>query len=176
MVRGKYQKVTPNRKKPAVLLLCLAMLLLFVAGGTLAYLMVSTPSVQNRFEAASVGCQVVDSNGGYAVKNTGDINAYIRATVVVTWMDSEGNILHTAPDGATDGLTYPAENWMQSNGIYYYKYSVAPDNTTGVLVSVGESELQGYKLRVDVIAEAIQAEGMGESSAEDAWNKAGEAQ
>ena len=170
MSRGKYRRVTPKRHKQPILLLCLVALLVFAAGGTLAYLVVHTPSVENQFVPVKVKCSVGDD---YTVTNTGDINAYVRAAVVVNWTDADGNIVHTAPAGASYTLSCNTTGgWSEDGSFYYYSNVVTPTGDTRVsapVVTVTSNIPESYKLRVDVIAEAIQADGMGATSARQAW-------
>ena len=168
MARGKYRRVPPKRHKRAALLLCLVALFVFAAGGTLAYLAVSTSSVENQFVPVEVKCSVGDD---YKVTNTGDIDAYVRAAVVVNWTDADGNIVHTAPAGGSYSLSCNSA-WNESGGFYYYGKVVTPTGdtkTTTPIVTISSTIPTGYKLRVDVIAEAIQAEGIGAESAQAAW-------
>ena len=75
-------------KRSLVLVVSVLVLLLAVAGGTLAWL-TARDSVNNTFTPAHVTCDVADKfeNGiksGVKIKNTSDIPAYIRAYIVVT--------------------------------------------------------------------------------------------
>lgn len=75
------------------------------------------------------------------IKNTGNVDAYMRVAVVGNWFDNEGNIV--APwklgssegrlipvEGSDDYQTYNADCWqLKDDGYYYYKYIVRPGDT-----------------------------------------------
>ena len=122
------------------------------------------------------------------IKNIGDTDAYIRVAVVVNWMSADGTrVWATKPVEGTDySITYATgTGWEKgSDGYWYYTQSVpATDgsNLTGILIEnatqlvdkgpVGTDNTQ-YYLSVEIVASAIQAEGVGATSAQDAWAKA----
>lgn len=122
------------------------------------------------------------------IKNTGDTDAYIRVAVVINWMSEDGTkVWATKPVEGTDySITYATETgWEKgSDGYWYYTQSVPPtdgSNLTGILIEnatqlvdkgpVGTDNTQ-YYLSVEIVASAIQAEGVGATSAQDAWAKA----
>lgn len=168
MARGKYETrgaYYRRRRRTAVLITCIVLLLTLVAGGTLAYVLVQTSSVQNQFQRVYVTSRVNVNDDKISVTNTGDVSAYIRAAIVVNWMDANGDVLGTPPKEGTDyTLTLNKTDWEQdmSTGFYYYKASVASNATTSDLVSAIEVKgtvPSGYALSVEVVAEAIQAQG-----------------
>lgn len=122
------------------------------------------------------------------IKNTGDTDAYIRAAVVVNWMSADGKkVWATKPvAGADYMITFNlSDGWvLGSDGYYYYTKAVpavdeaatSNDETlTGVLINeaklIGDAPA-GYYLSIEIVASAIQADGMGATSAQDAWVKA----
>ena len=90
------------------------------------------------------------------------MDAYIRVRLLYNWVNDKDEIVtkpanysYTAPSATDLG-----EGWFASNNRYYYEYMVKPQETTTVLtnVAITPSPADGkYRLRVDVIAEAIQA-------------------
>lgn len=170
-----------NRK---VLLLSLAAILIVCVGTTIAYLMQQTDDVVNTFEPASVTCEVREETFDGQVKenvtvaNTGDIDAYIRADVVVTWQDQQGNVYGKKPVAGEDyTITYNLSNegWVynEADGFYYYKEKVghvAPDNVTDVLITecapTTDAAPAGYYLSVEILASAIQADGVSDGVGE----------
>ena len=183
--------------KRNMLLLSIVVVLIVAVGATIAYLISEPPVVVNKLEPATVSCEVVEDFDGLvktnvAVKNTSNIDAYIRASVIVTWQDSDGNIYGKYPIKDTDyTIEYNlAEGWVynEADGFYYYTEKVGytePDNVTSVLISncapaEGVEAPEGYTLCVEILASAIQAEGVsdgvgepgsvaGESAVVNAW-------
>lgn len=172
MNNGKYQANRPMRRKSwkTALPLILALLVLTIsAGGTLAYIMDKTAGVENTFTPAQVSCQV---NDGGTVTNTSNIKAYVRAVVVANWMDNKGNVYGIAPN-----VTVSSSGWTLDNGIYYYNGILNPNGqegsvTTALSAASNDPAPEGYSLVVEIVAEAIQAEGMNATGAMDAWVKA----
>ena len=144
-------------------------LVLAAAGGTLAWL-VSNDSASNTFTPGNVSCVVEETfeNGvksGVTIKNTGNIDAYIRAYAVVTWKDAQGNVYGQKPaEGRDYTMTMPTDTgWAAgADGYWYYTSPVANDSSTGVLIdrcalADGAAVPEGYGLSVEIIAEAIQS-------------------
>lgn len=194
MYRAKYQKHKKRHSRPVILLSSLALLLVLAVGGTIAYLMTNTSSVTNTFQPARVTCEVEEQEGNakfdgkvkenIPIKNTGNVDAYIRAAVLVNWVNKEGKII---PRPAEDGFGHRIEmnptGWtLEADGYYYYKDKVAPGGKTAPLIlqayptksnaQYTPSSDDIYFLQIDIIADAIQADGMGATTAQAAWEAA----
>ena len=154
-------------KRSLVLVVSVLVLLLAVAGGTLAWL-TAQDSVNNTFTPAHVTCTVEETFNGtektnVQIKNTSDIPAYIRAYIVVTWKDADGNVYGKLPVANTDyTMTMGPNGWAQKDGYWYCNTAVASGANTPVLISNCEVKdnatiPDGYKLSVEIIAEAIQS-------------------
>ena len=163
--------------RTAVLLIAIILLISTAVGSTVAFLATKTEPVENAFEYANVSCEVMqdrDTEGSSIVKveNTGTISAYIRAAVVVNWMDTDGNIAASVPEGYSYDLTYSSGSWAQgTDGFFYYLLPVAPGALTeGNLLTctVACPEDPEYTLSVEVLTEAIQ--GTPASAVNEAWN------
>ena len=167
--------------KPQIVALCILLALCLVAGSVLAYMFLKTSQLDNQFDPATVTCQVnVNNDNTFDVTNTGDVNAYIRASIVVNWMDEDGNVRGIAPTESEYTLSVNTTDWQQDSetGYYYYKVPVSPNNVTNDLVTaygLAESVTapNGYELCVEVVAEAIQADGTTDTgdipAYQDAW-------
>lgn len=167
--RTKYSKRRANRRKAAVLLTSLALILALFVGVTTAFLIAKDGSVTNTFKSSQVACEVNESFNGtsksnVSVSNTGDTEAYIRAAIVVTWKDGEnGNVYAGKPVAGEDYTISLNENdWIEgSDGYYYYKKPVAPGTSTAVLIescsAVAEHVPAGYDLNVEILGSAIQS-------------------
>ena len=163
-------RLKKGMRKRVVLTVVLALLLTVSVGGTLAYIVDRTASVNDNFTPGQVACEVTSEQ---KIRNQSNVPAYIRATVVVNWMDADGNVYGIAPvytATTVSGWTIDTEE----NGIYYYDSKVDPGDTipTPATVVVDEERSPqpgGYTLQIEVVAEAIQAEGLGAGSAKAAW-------
>lgn len=157
----------------AILLFAVTVLLATaVVGTTLAFLVDKTPPVTNTFQPVSVSCRVLEDfdtaanvKNNVSVQNTGEIPAYIRATVVVTWVSIEsGNTYGGAPVAGVDYTVVAGpEGWVQdTNGFYYCTSPVAPGASTPILLSaispIAGQAPEGYRLSVQIVASAIQAD------------------
>ena len=173
MTGERYERVKGYKRTQRIvpILLSIALLLTLAVGGTLAYIVTKSAMVQNQFEPGAVTCQVND-NG--TVTNKGNINAYIRTAVVVNWMDKDGNVYGIKPNYEVTTNS----GWSKNDDFYYYTSAVAPDGkttTAPVKVTVSDKAPSSeYSLSIEIIAEAIQAEGYTDvnnvPAYENAWN------
>lgn len=156
-----------NKRFAAIL--SLALLAVVAVGGTIAWLMDSTSEVKNTFDPAQVSCEVDESFDKQAkkdvrVKNTSDIDAYIRVALVAAWVDEDSHIAAVTPVQGTDyALTLDAafsDNWFMHDGYYYCKTAVAPGEYTPLLIDrcVPLRDNDGLQLELQVISSAIQAQ------------------
>lgn len=182
MYKGAYAtKKTPVRrrrvKKPSALLLALVALLGAVVGSTVAYLWTNSDAITNTFSPSHVTCKIEetfenDVKSNVSVKNTSDIEAYIRATYVVTWKDAGGNIAPQQPGEGDYTIALNATDWFKgSDGYYYHKAPVAAGANTKVLINtcspVAGKAPEGYTLNVEILASAIQS--VPSKVVEEAW-------
>lgn len=164
--------------RTAVLLIAIILLISTAVGSTVAFLATKTEPVENSFEYANVSCEVTrncDTDGSsiVQVKNTGTISAYIRAAVVANWIDTDGNIAASVPEGYSY-LTCSSGSWVQgTDGFFYYPLPVAPGALTeGNLLTctVTCPKDPEYTLSVEVLTEAIQSTPA--SAVHEAWSAA----
>ena len=162
--KGSKPRVRMNRT--AILFMAIIMLIGAVIGSTVAFLITNTGPVENKFAYASVSCEVKEDFNGNTKKNvqitnTGSTDAYIRATYVVNWLDAQGNIVASVPDGYSYSLNVnPDGKWTKMGDYYYYLTPVAPrDSTPGSLLTctVTRPENPEYRLSVEILATAIQS-------------------
>lgn len=164
--------------RTAVLLIAVILLISTAVGSTVAFLATKTEPVENSFEYANVSCEVMqdrDTDGSIVqVKNTGTISAYIRAAVVANWIDVDGNIAASVPEGYSYDLTCSSGSWAQGkDGFFYYLLPVAPGALTEgnlLICTVTYPETPEYTLSVEVLAEAIQSTPA--SAVNEAWSAA----
>lgn len=171
MYVGKHEQRRKKRRSNRSLVLTISVIALVVCivGASLAYLFADTDGITNTFTPTKVTTGIdEDIKGGVkeevVIENTGDIEAYIRAKVVVTWKDSSGNVYGKAPVLSTDyTVTYNNTDWFQQEGIWYYKQPVASKGKTENLLTnmmkvEGATVPEGYDLSVEIISEAIQSQ------------------
>lgn len=172
-------------KKP-VALVALLLLLCCTVAGTLAYLVDSTDPVTNTFTPASVSTEVNEDFDGITksnvtIKNTGDIDAYIRVAIVVNWADKDGNVYGGGtPVASTEEVTgdytisYNTDgSWKQIGDYWYYTKPVAADSLTEKALiescaPVAGKAPEGYNLQVTILADGIQSEPL--TAIKEAWH------
>ena len=153
-------------KKPVALVAILVLLCCAVAG-TVAYLVTSTGPVTNTFTPASVTTEVVEKFDGTTksdvrIKNTGNIDAYIRVAVIVNWADAQGNVYGEKPVEGTDYTTLTLQTgWIKVGDYYYYTSAVPARSSTGTLFApikqLKACADTNYKLQVTILADGIQS-------------------
>lgn len=164
-------------KRSGILLAAVIVLLAGAVGGTWAFLVAQSEPVQNNFTYAHVSCTIKENFDGTTksdvqIKNTGDIPAYIRARIVVTWKDANGNVSSTVPVENTDyTIAFNTTDWTQQEGDYWYcNTAVAAGGETPVLIIKCEKKgnaPKDYDLSVEILADAIQSEPA--SAVNEAW-------
>jgi len=170
--------------KKTMLLLSLMVILLVGVGSTVAFLIAHADAVVNTFTPSAVTCEVLEDpfNGvtktNVKVQNTSEINAYIRAEIVVNWKNDAGEVYGAEPKAGADySIDVPKDTgWFEKGGFYYYENAVDPKDTpddkdkTGVLINsctpVADRAPAGYYLSVEIIASAIQADGVSDGQGE----------
>ena len=168
MRHGKHEAL--GSRKARIAAVALVLILCCSIGGTLAWLAASTNSVTNTFKPAQVECSVTDTyrnNEKTNIKvsipdNVKNADAYVRVTLVPTWEDAQGNAVAMPAE-----ITYPDSSlnssWFKDGDYYYYKNILKVGDETPALfnsaITVPDST-GDYTLNLQVLAEAIQADGM----------------
>ena len=164
--------------KTAVLFIAILLLISAAIGSTVAYLVTRTESVENTFTPGRVSCEVHETfdkkeKKDVQIKNTGNTDAYIRATYVVNWLDKDGNIVASVPEGYSYTLrANPDDKWQKIGDYYYYPSPVAPEKSTTdslltCTVTYPEGVTPEYTLSVEILATAVQSNPA--SAVEEAW-------
>ena len=176
MYRGKHHKRSHRRSgKSVALLVSLLLIIGVIAAGTSAFLLDSAGPLHNIFNPSEITTTVVEELDGttkknITIKNTGDTEAWIRAAVVITWQDKNGNVYGQFPVAGTDyTISYnesaqktPEGKWLKGqDGFWYWSNPVASQNNTGVLITSCTPNVippaDGYYLTVEIIGSAIQS-------------------
>lgn len=166
---SKYLK--NKNKKSLTLIVSLILIITIGVGGTLAYLITSTSAVKNTFTPSKVVISVDETFDGntkedVVIQNHRDsVKAYIRAAIVVNWMDNHGNVWATTPELGKDYTMTPGTGWtLGTDGIYYHKGAVPAGKPTEVLITEAkplvEAPADGYYLSIEILAQGIQADGV----------------
>lgn len=169
MKHGKHARKSNLRwKRSFVLLTALTVLMLGVVGATISYLVTSTEPVTNTFKYAEVTCEVNESfsNGvksDVKIQNTGNIDAYIRAAIIVTWKDANGNVYGQKVPADAYEIVYNRTNWTQNGDYWYCNKAIAAEASTPALIvtcskTTAAKPPEGYDLSVEILADAIQSQ------------------
>ena len=177
-----------NKRKSRITLLAILTLAICLAvGSTLAYLFDITGVVTNAFDPGVVTTAVTETFDGdvksdVKIKNTGNVEAYLRASIVVNWKDANGNVYGKyEPVAGTNYTLDLATGWIKSedDGFYYWPEPVLSDDenptncSTGNLInscSLGERPAdlpEGYYLSVEILGSGIQSRP--DAAVEKAW-------
>lgn len=164
-----------KNKRLIITILCLCIVTCAV-GGVVAYLTSRTEPVTNEFVPAKVSCVVEEIfEGGVKndvkIRNTGNVDAYIRVSVVANFVSDDGKVLATAPQEGTDYMVvWNPHGWKKgTDGFWYCKQAVAPDGLTPMLIesAVAVSAPAGYRLNIQILATAIQS--APDAAVQEAW-------
>ena len=162
------RKPHKGRGRQAMMVLSVVLLLALAVGGTIAWLSTKTTPVTNTFTPAEVTCKVEENfneNTGVKtnvnVKNTGNIDVYIRVKLVTYRTNDAGQ--HIGGTAELPKFT-PGENWVEYGKYYYYTLPVAPGKKPAanlaekMTLKPSYEDADGGKQALDVMAEAIQSE------------------
>lgn len=141
--------------KKAILLSVLTIILAVAAiGATLAFIIVQTNPIENTFPPPNLSINIIEGNN---IKNDGDVPVYVRAAVVVNWVDGEGAILSEQPTAGDYTLTI-ANGWVKgADGFYYHTAPLASQAQETLITTATQNTTKaGYTLRVQVLASGIQ--------------------
>lgn len=156
----------PRRKgRATAMLLATVMLFALAVGGTIAWLTDKDSPITNTFNPSKVTCEVEENFDGKVksdvnVKNTGDIDAFIRVKLVTYRTNDEGK--HIGGTAELPQFTL-GENWVKYGDYYYYTLSVAPGEmpktnlTDSMTLTESYNDADGGHQSIDVMAEAIQS-------------------
>lgn len=164
-------------KRSGILLAAVIVLLAGAVGGTWAFLVAQSEPVQNNFTYAHVSCTINekfenDVKSDVKIQNTGDISAYIRARIVVTWKDASGNVSAVPVKNTDYTIAFNEKDWTQQGGYWYCNTAVDATGFTPVLITECKKTSNanvpdGYNLSVEILADAIQSEPA--SAVTEAW-------
>lgn len=162
------------------------LVLFLMAGSVMAYLSASSDAVRNTLQTDQPPEPAINVELDGSTKTNVTVNAgnpgyavYVRAAVVVTWKNENGEVLAAAPVAGVDYTVNYGTDWLlDGDGFYYYKTPVANAGVTSALVKsfepVADRAPDGYALNVEIIAQTIQALGTTDEgnvpAVTDAWD------
>jgi len=190
-------KISKTIQKVSIVILCFLWIAVIVVGGTVAYLFTSTQQVINTFSVPSDGSSVVEEiennvKKEVVIANTGDVDSYIRAKVIFTWQNADGDVYPTKVETTDYQITW-GTGWVRipdsETGFYYYN-GVVKANDNDVSTTIDQTAAlftectptaagpeEGYTLHVEILSQSIQAEpdeavqeAWGMSYSNDAWS------
>ncbi len=177
MYKGQFEgkhdgaKARPVRRKAhhtgrlTAMVIATALLLALAISGTVAWLTTKDAPITNTFNPSKVACEVTESFNGTVkssvnVKNTGDIDAYIRVKLVTYRTNKQGQ--HIGGTATLPNFTLGA-NWVKFGDYYYYMLPVAAGKmpatnlTDSMTLTAEYTDADGGHQSIDVMAEAIQS-------------------
>ena len=149
-----------GKKAIVIFALAVSIAILFV-GGTIAFVVVGSESIQNFFTPAQM--KVVIS--GEVIENQSEIPVYARAAVVLTWVAKEtGVTLSEKPTSDNYVIIYnESAGWFKaSDGYWYYTDVLGTDENTKrapklLTVQSVTGAPDGYVLSVEILTTVIQS-------------------
>ena len=123
-----------QKTKYTAFLVCLLLAVAIAVSGTIAYLFTSSDPVVNTFTPVTPEIDIPEEMNGTVkekatVQNTGEVDSYLRAKIVVTWQNGNGEVYPKVPE-LGEGKDYTmtnGSNWqLHKDGYYYYKKVAAP--------------------------------------------------
>lgn len=174
-----------NKRKYTLFLVCLLLTVAIAVSGTIAYIFTTSDPVTNTFVPVLPKIEIPEEMNGTVkenatVKNTGDVDSYLRAKIVVTWQNSNGEVYPEVPILDTHYTMSNGANWIKVGDYYYYNKVAAPgqpavtkNETTeeiefgsGVTEAdmliikaevKGQAPMEGYTLHIEILGQSIQS-------------------
>ena len=96
------------------------------------------------------------------VTNTNNFDVYVRAMVIASWQDADGNVLAVTPLEGTDfSISYSTDWNKKDDGFYYYNSVLGKGNTTTPLITeckpLTKAPVNSYTLNVNIISQTVQS-------------------
>ena len=147
-----------NRRLP--MLMIALVLLMTLVPLTISYMLRRSPTMVNQFDPANVSCKVEETfdkvkreKTSIAVKNTSNIDAYIRLKIITYWEDSKGTVVARASKPINFAL---GADWIADPNelnMYYYALPVKPGESTGELLGTVDGKKE--KIVLDVVTKDV---------------------
>ncbi|MBQ9848743.1 MAG: hypothetical protein IJO64_06775 [Clostridia bacterium] len=158
---NKNKSARRSSRKSTALLVSLILILCISVGGTVAFLIDTDGTLKNIFNPTQVETEVLKNGENTTVKNIGSTSAWIRAAVVVTWQDENGNVYSQAPILGSDYTIAYDAGWLIGDDCFcYWSSPVAENAVTGnITVSLTNNAQApaGYFLCAEIVGSGIQS-------------------
>ena len=159
------RKLTSSKAgRVSPLLAAIVIILTLTIWGTVAYVFMSTNPVLNTFNPATVTPPDIPEtfdreekkNVYIDLANTDtDVDCYVRAMIVITLQDDDGNTIAQTPVEGIDYTISLGSDWQYIAPYYYYKGIVPANGTTTNLINSCKSLNTEYHLVVDILSQTI---------------------
>lgn len=149
-----------SARKATALVVALALIVVMAIGGTVAWLVAQTKPIINTFSPVSSGIEIEENTEqnyktDIMVKNTGEVDVYVRVSLVANYFDENDNI--TAGAKVPD-FKLNTDNWfLGKDGYYYYKTPLPVGEVTNDLLASDSKMKLEEKMQVTVLAQSVQA-------------------
>lgn len=141
------------------------LVILCIAGGTLAYFFTKTPNIVNTFVPGTVDCDISETfvnneKTSITVVNTnGTTSVYMRVGLASYWKAVDADESHILGENAPLPTLTLGDDWVKgADGYYYYIKPVSPGGVTGNLLKnpITLETADGKVQVLEVFAESIQ--------------------
>lgn len=169
--------MTKTRRKQIMLALIMSAFFVIISFGiqkTYAALQMKSETVENSFSpmesiTPKINEDVLVNENNYIIEkknvtvtNTNEFSVKVRAIIIASWQDTNGNTLAVTPVAGTDYSIECGSDWEKKDGFYYYKTVLNKGETTTALISeckpLNEAPVEGYTLSINIVSQAIQSE------------------
>ncbi len=155
-----------------------AFLIVTISGikNTFAALKMETATVKNSFTPMKSSIPTINENvtpnpdnnnyiiekNDVTVTNTNDFDVYVRAMVIASWQDADGNVLAVTPvEGIDYNISYSTDWNKGDDGFNYYKSILRKGEITSPLLTactpLKNAPVNGYTLSINIISQTVQS-------------------
>lgn len=168
--------MTKIRKKQLMLGLFVSAFFVLITLGirnTHAALQMKSETVENSFvamdnkapqikEAVSGNDNYITEKKNVTVTNNNDFSVRVRAIIIASWQDANGNTLAVTPAEGIDYSIEYGDDWTKNGEFYYYENILGKGETTAPLISeckpLNAAPVDGYTLSINIVSQTVQSE------------------
>ena len=145
--------------KLTILLVSLLVVFCISIGGTIAYIIATDKPVSTTFKPVLYEANVLNNNGTYTVKTSGNVAAFVRVAIKTNWM--KDGMLFTEPSITSNDyiFVYDSTKWTLVGEYFYYNSPLDPGETTSdITVILTGVAPEGCTFQSNMIAEILPAD------------------